>query len=281
MRNVSYLLGLVALLACASGASAAANSWGDNFDSYADQAAFQAAWPTWSTNGTSMQLIQGFGQSDSQCISGVAPANNQGWNYHNLNSFTDYKPAPGAVVSWQVSFYDTDPTLPLSPNPGRNFFHMRAYGDANGPGMPVNYTDPAPAKGLQGLVALGLYESASTQYGGGPGGRGHYAYRLYYGGLNSWYATAALRTQGWHTMRMDLDADAMQARIWVDGVLDATVPLTDSAKLYAFDGIVAGSGLTSAGYDVAFDDVAVSVTPEPATLLMLAAGGLLLRRRRA
>lgn len=276
MRKVPFLLGLIALLACASGASAAANSWGDNFDSYADQAAFQAAWPVWSTNSTSMNLVQGFGQSGDQSISGVAGGNNQVWNYRNLNSFTDYKPAAGAEVSWQVSFYDTDTTLPASPNPGRNIFHMRAYVQD---GMPPSYLGTGYS--LQGLVSMGLYESAGTQYGGGAGGRGHYAYRLYYGGVNSWYATAALRTPGWHTMKMSLNADTMQAKVWVDDVLNATVPLTNAAALYAFDGMVAGSGLTSAGYDVAFDDVAVSVTPEPATLLMLAAGGLFLRRRRA
>jgi hypothetical protein len=272
MKRVSLLLGLVALLACASGASAALV---DNFDSYADQAAFQAAWPSWATNGTSMNLIQGFGQSDSQCVAGVASANNQVWNVRNLDSFTAYKPDTNTVV-FELSLYDTDTTLPASPNPGRNFIHMRAYGDANGQGMPVAYNDPAPSKGLQGLVAMGLYESASAQVDGGAGGRGYYAFRLYYGGLNSWWATEAQRSVGWHTMKMVMDATS--AKVYVDGVLDSTVAWTDTAKLYAFDGVVIGSGLTSAGYDVAFDDV--SVTPEPATMLLLAAGGLFLRRRR-
>jgi len=268
--NLGFVLAAALALALPRHASA---TLFDDFESYADQAAFQAAWPSWLPNGTSMDLVQGFGHSGVQSISGVASAGDRR-NYRNLDSFAAYRETDANPLEFELWLYDQDATLPAAPDLAQNYCEVRAYEED---GMPPTWF--TRGYHLQGLLDMGIYESAGTQYGGGAGGRGHYAYHLYYGGLNAWYATAARRTVGWHNMRMILSGAS--ARIYVDGALDAEVPWANPNALYPMDGVILGSGLTSAGYDVAFDDVRLDVVPDPMTVVLLAAGGSFRRRRRS
>lgn len=270
--NRKSFIGLGLVLAVACGTASAAPLF-DNFDSYADQAAFQAAWPSWIADGTSMNLVQGFGYSDSQCFSGVASAN---YKYRNARSLdSDLLGAVGTDASpivWSFMLYDSDITQSTSGTaPARNFNEIRSYTNnttLTNTGMPA--TSAGTGFALNGLIAMGIYQSAS------PGTQ--YAYRCYWGGVSNWFATGVARTEGWHEMKAVIGSTTV--KIYVDGVLapNGTQNLT-TTPTKAFSGVVLGSGLTSNSYDVAFDDM--SVTPEPATLLMLAAGGLFLRRRRA
>ncbi len=268
-RGTVLVFGLAAVFACAGSASAAWSSFFDDFESYANQAAFQAAWPAWSSNGSSMGLLQTFGYSGNQSVDGVAPGNNQVRNKRDFSSDLNQRaPSNALPATWSFWLYDDDPTMPLPPSYpsatyARNFCELRAY---VGDGIPAYGTGT-----LQGLVAMGLYNT--------PVSDDNYHIRVYYGGVSAWYDTGKVRLQGWHKMNMIISGS--QVKFWVDND-DANpfvVNFTDTSKVYAFDGIILGSGLTTGGYDVAFDDM--YFMPEPATLVMLAAGGVLLRRRRS
>lgn len=260
LRNVFLLAGSAALLVAGTASAALI----DDFESYADQAAFEAAWPR-IYSGSTMSLLQGFGYDPGgtdplpQSVHGVAGANSTTRNYRNLDSFTAYQGTDTNPVKFEFWLFDQDPSLPGGTGP-RNFNEVRAYtGDGYGQGS------------LQGIIAMGLYNS--------PAPVSNLHARVYWGGLSAWYALNSPRKAGW--TKMTALVKSTQVEFYVDDVLDTTVTFTDPAKNYVMDCAVLGSGLTSVGYDVAFDNFEVSVIPEPATLVLLAAGGILLRRRRA
>jgi MYXO-CTERM domain-containing protein len=257
---------LCVVLGFAGFAQAAMNSMFDDFESYADQAAFQAAWPSWASNGSSMSLLQGFGAGGSnQSVDGVAPGNNQTWNYKQLNSLTDYDGTDENPVVFEFDMYDDNPAA----GGVRNFISLRAYQAADGsnPGMPTVYSQQGVAPyNIKAILAAGLYNGA-------PCTTDKYAARV---GL-TWLNTGVVRTQGWHHFK--LVSKTASADVYVDGVLtNANVAYASGA---AYSGMLLGSGLTSAGYDAVFDNVSVSVSPEPVTLALLGMGALVLRRRRA
>ncbi len=158
--------------------------------------------------------------------------------------------------------YDDDPSMPSTTGTARNFNEIRAY---TGNGIPAY-----GGAGLQGLIAMGLYNT--------PVNDDYFHGRVYYGGVNSWISLNTKRTAGWH--KLTSIVSDLSVSFLVDGVLDTSIPLTDANKLYAFDGVIMGSGLTSGGYDVAFDDLSVSKAPEPVTVVLFGLGALLLRSRR-
>lgn len=252
----SVLIVTISICGLAGGASAALF---DDFDSYAYQAAFEAAWPPWSIDGSSMSLLQSFGHSDSQSVSGRAPAGGMCRNHRNLDSFTLYTGTDDAPVLFSVWVYETNPEL----NTVRSYVELRAY---EGDGLPAS----GSTTGLQGIVALGFYNlpDAPSDFKG----------RVVGGGVSSWYAldTDVSRGPGWHHLMALIGGSWV--KFYVDGMAGTVVSLP-SGPIPAFDGVVLGSALTSGG-DVAFDDIRVEKLPEPATLLMLACGPLLLRRRR-
>jgi len=260
--RVMFLFGIAGILTSASVASATLI---ENFDTYADQNAFQRTWPSWIADGTSMTLSRSLGYSGSQSVSGVALANYKYRNYRNLDDFAAYAGTDDNPVRFQVSLYDANPLQTGAAN-ARNFVELRAYGAGPaGDGMPA--LSSTTGYSLQSVIALGLYNT--------PNGN-TYNFRVYGGGSNAWYSTQVKRTAGWHTMTAMIGSTSLQ--IYVDDVLTNTIAL--STPIPAFDGVVLGSGLTSGGYDVAFDDLMVAKTPEPSTLLVLAAGTWFLRRRR-
>ncbi len=257
-RKILFTFGLASVLTCTTGVSAALI---ETFDGYASQSAFQAAWPSWFTTGTSMTLSQSGGVGGSRSVGGVAATNSGYRNYRNLDSFTEYAGTDARPVKFELSLFDADPTKTAA----RNFCELRAYSASGGnEGMPP--VSGAAGYGLQSIIALGLYNTPNA---------GTYEFRIYGGGLNAWYSTGVTRTAGWHKMTA-LIGDT-NVKLYVDDVLTNTLSLTSAIP--AFDGVVLGSGLTSGGYDVAFDNLCVATTPEPVTLLLLA-GGLLLGWRR-
>lgn len=252
-------LGLASLLTCATRSPGALI---ENFDSYANQAAFQAAWRPWSANGSSMLLAPGTGQNGTSAVHGVAAVNYQTRNARNLDSASEYYGTDANPVKFEFSLYDGDPGGPTPPNGARNFNELRAY---VGDGIPAYGTGA-----LQAIVAMGLYNT--------PVSDDNFHARVYYGGVNYWYSLNTPRTAGWHTLASYIGDTSI--KFYVDGQLDTTVPLIDSTRLFAFDGVVLGSGLTSGGFDASFDSLSVQKVPEPATLVLLAIGGLFLRRSR-
>ncbi len=240
----------------------------DNFNSYMDQAAFTAAWRPWSANGSSMTLTSGGGLNGSGAVQGAAAANNQMRNARNLESFSDYVGTETAPVKFEFWLFDSDPTSTAGVG-ARNFNELRAYA---GDGVPAYGTGS-----LQGIIAMGLYNSPVSS-------RNFHA-RIYYGGVNAWFNLNTPRSAGWHKMTSLIGDSSI--KFYIDDAFDSSVALADAAKVYTFDGVVLGSGLTSAGYSVPFDDLSVSKiepvlaqTPEPMTVIMLGTGAIILRQRR-
>jgi hypothetical protein len=258
-RKSIIVLGFASLLTYSTRSSA---SLVDNFNSYTDQVSFQAAWKPWSANGSSMTFAQGIGRNGSGGIHGAAAVNYQMRNARDLDSFTDYYGTDADPVKFEVWVYDSNPSMPAAPNGARNFIELRAY---TADGVPA-YGSP----GLQGLIAMGLYNT--------PVSDDNFHARVYYGGVNNWYSLNTQRTLGWHKLT-SLIGDT-EIRFYVDDVLDTTVPLIDNTRLFAWDGVVLGSGLTSGGYDATFDDLSVARVPDPITVVLLVLGGLLMSRLR-
>ncbi len=235
----------------------------ENFD-YPDQAAFNAVWRPWTANGSSMLLTSTPTHSGSGAVHGVALTNYTMRSARDLDSYTDYVGTDDSPVRFEFWLYDENPALPTLPNGARNFNEIRAYA---GDGMPASFSNT----GLQGLIAMGLYNT--------PVSDDNYHARVYYGGVSAWFNLNTPRTGGWHKLTAEIGASAV--KFLVDDQLDTVIAFTDPARVFAFDGVVLGSGLTSGGYDVYFDDLSVIKTPEPAALLVMAAVGLLAGRRRA
>jgi PEP-CTERM motif len=250
-QRIAIFVAFVGFFVCASGAPA---NFFDDFGGYADQTGFQAVWPSWATDGSSLALGPGY-------VHREAWTSHAARNGRNLDSLTDYAGTDAAPVKFQFSLYDAEPTGSLGLN-AKDWVELRAYA---GDGLPK----AGGAVGLEGLIAMGLNTSPT------PSSQFHA--RVMGGGANNWYALNAVRTPGWHQLTAFIGASWVQ--FYVDGSLDTVVSLP-SGPIAAFDGAIIGSGVSN-GYDVAFDDILVEKTPEPATLLLLAAGGLLARRRRS
>lgn len=249
----------IIVLFCSTGLASAALV--DDFN-YADQASFLAAWPQWGTSSITFGTTSG--RNGSGGVHGVATINNQVRNARNLDSFADYYGTDASPVKFEFWIYDSNPLLPMAPNGARNFNEIRAY---VGNGM---RTQAEGNGNLQGLIAMGMYNS--------PVSDDNYHARIYFGGVNGWYNLNTPRSVGWH--RMTALIGDTSVKFLVDNQLDTTVPLLNPTRLFPFDGVVLGSGLTSGGYDASFDDLVVAKLPEPLTLASFALGILLLRSRR-
>lgn len=232
-------------------ASASADLF-DDFDSYADQAAFEAAYPPVYA-GTSMTLDQAFGYSDSQSVHGIAPSSYSTKNYRNLGA--EYAGTDEQPLIFEFMMY-FDESASGSPWNARNYCELRGYtGEGYGDGD------------LEALIAIGLYNATADS--------SKYQARVLFGGLNWFDTTIDRMPETWTKMTVKIMTDTVE--VYVDDVLGGTSSRTAGVT---YDSIVIGSGLTSADVDAWFDDMSVYNIPEPATLSLLLLGGLALMRRR-
>ena len=282
MRKVPFLCGSLLVLVGAGGAFGAFTGF-ENFDSYADQAAFAAAWKPMFNDASSMNLIQGIGSSGSQSIAGVCPGNYKTRNYQYVDDFNYDKPTAEDPMIVSVMAQVVGGSDGLDNIAARNYIEIRGYDEMGSVGGFVNpppyAAGTAPSFGGTNLrmIALGCYNTPNSI-----AGTGWYA-RVIAPGANAWIELKTARPAidpnlaTWTKLTAKIYVD--KAEIYVNDVLDTTVTLT--GVMAPMGVVMLGSGLTSGAtnVDVLFDDV--TMTPEPATLVLLAAGGLLLRRRRA
>jgi hypothetical protein len=258
MKKLSFLLFLCFIVLCLlffSGPASATIVLNEPFN-YADNAALNAAWNAFSTNPT-YTLDTAFGNAQpSYSLPNLAANNsnrlarNLGADYNGSDaqpmefSFDIYLPSNGATALWGNA---------------RQYVELRGYsGNVYGSGT------------LENVVAIGL-NNASTDA---------QSNRYFQGRVTNWYtldafsSTGTYRTTGWHTLMAQIKSSTID--FYFDGTLAETISRPNSN---GFDCVALGSGLTSGGWGFWADNVRVETVPEPATLLVLGIGSLILRRR--
>ncbi len=247
------LLGALAIGALAASASAAILS--DNFDSYATQAQFEAAWPKTGTYSAFLDTEKWVSSPKAIKTSPTTSSADLGRNYRNFGgNYTPTDAAPLVATFWM---YDTAGAT-------RQYNEIRDYAGSS-------YADGALAQ----LYALGIYNSVTAPGEVYDGTK--YKARVAYGTGVGWFNLnapgAPSRSEGWHKFSMVVKSNVVE--FYVDDILGRSF---SRGTITDFDCFVIGSGLSSAGKAAWTDDVLV--TPEPATLVVLGLGSLLAFSRR-
>ena len=256
---------LVGVLTLASAANAAI-VFSDNFDGYADQAAFNAVWNVATVGGGgTLSTEQAF--SGSQSIKQDLTAKASG---HDITPVFGLDVQP---LVWSFRFYDSTQANNL-----RQFGALR---------------DATPA--LAQLVAMGAYNDTTLtmdRYTGlsvtAADLNTYYAVRVAFAPGPNWFIlngpNAPTRSTGWHELKAVFGDTT--AEFYVDGVnalSGLTTSYASAAGAITFDRVLVGSGLSSANGVGYYDDVMVQVVPEPSTwgLMLLAVLVGAVRRVRA
>jgi hypothetical protein len=268
------VLGPVSLALGLATSSHAAVLLQDNFDSYASQAAFEAAWAVVGTQ-PSGTLNNTDSVSPSNSISYPTAATTAA-SARNERAFTESGVVTStSILRFSVNFYDSNASI----NPYREY---------------TNLQDGASPAGSAQLISLGLNNNlVSTNDGGN-----YYMARILgytptfappTNGTNPATASGAyfklndsgapLRSTGWHQLAVEISPT--EFRFYVDGILSETVANTFTLRSY--DLVRLGSGLSTTS-GAAFDNVSIETIfiPEPGLGLLALAGftGLAAARRR-
>lgn len=236
-----------ALLLLSAGAASAASLLDDNFDSYADQAAFVAAWPIVTGTGGTLSGSQSVSSPNSINFPTTAQRNGRTIaETGNPDSLLN-------LITFSFDFYDSNNAAA----PYRQYANLQD-GAVTGSGQ---------------LVSMGLNNNLTSAADGGnyymarilgiDGGTGASAYFK----LND--AGAPLRATGWHNLRVDISN--IDFRFYVDGILSQTI--ANSVNLRSYDHVRLGSGVSSLN-EAFFDNFSVSViaVPEPGAFAFAALG---------
>lgn len=271
MRN---LILAAAVLGCSTTAfSALTVNFNENFDGFANQAAFAAAYPGDTTSGT-LSTTQAKSSPNSIDMPGSTTA-----GYRNRMTFGEAgNVSVGDSLTWSFDFYDSN----SASAPSRNFATLQ---DGTGTGnnqivmMGLNNSQTASTSGGNYYFGriLGFTPSGTDP----DGGAGEVAAAQTAGGyfkLNDF--GVGLRSTGWHNLKVVIstaDGTSQDYAFYVDNQLAEKV--SGVATLRSYDNIGLGSNLSNGGTEAFYDNV--SVTPEPATLACLSVAGLgLLSSRR-
>lgn len=258
----------------------------DNFDNYANQAAFEAAWPAIGTVApTSAELSNAQSVSASNSIHTPGTATT-GQN-RNRRTFTESGTLGiGDQLIFSFDFYDSAP----AGAPQRNFANLQ---DTTAPGsanqlvsMGLNNNQTGANSGGQFYMAriLGYTVPTTADPDGGPaesvGGAGAYFK------LNDFGVGARGTTAGWHNLKAILSTDdgvATDYAFYVDNVLAEKVSDVGGAgTLRSYDNVTLGSGVSNGSTEAFFDNARVEFVPapEPASFALLGIAAVTFFRRR-
>jgi hypothetical protein len=258
MKTTGLLI-TVGLLGSVVVASAQTTIFSDNFDGYADQAAFNAVWNVGLVGGGGiLSTEQAFSPSQSIKAPGIATA------YQSGHDITPVWGLNGQPLVFSFRFYDATQANNL-----RQFATIR---------------DTTPA--LAQLVAIGAYNDTTltkNRYTGlsvtAADLNTYYAARVPFAPGPNWFILngpgAPTRSTGWHELKAvfyDTTVD-----FFVDGVNSLsglTTSYASAAGAITFDRVTVGSGLSSANGEAYYDNVQVALIPEPTTIALLGLGGL-------
>jgi hypothetical protein len=258
----------------------------DNFDSYANQAAFEAVWtPIGTVAPISGELSTAQASSPTQSVRNPGTTTNS--QSRNQQIFSESGTIGiGDKLIWSFDFYDSAPTGA----PQRNHSNLQ---DTTAPtstnqliAMGFNNNQTGANSGGQFYMAriLGYTVPTTADPDGGPaesvGGSGAF-FKLNDFGVGA-------RSLGWHNLKAILSTDdglSTDFEFYVDNVLAEKVSdIGTAATIRSYDTIRIGSGLSNGSTEVFFDNMQLefSVVPEPATFMIagIAFLGLVAARRR-
>jgi hypothetical protein len=283
MRKFTSFLAAAGAMLLMGSVSQATVVFSDNFDGYANQAAFQASWtPVGAQPTATLSTAQSVSAPKSVNVSaGSTTAVAQ----RNEKSFTASPVlAVGDTLVWSFDFYDSDSSV----SPYRQYANLQdgtAPGAANqlvSIGMNNNQTSPNSGGNYYMARILGYTVVAGADPDGGPaesvGGAGAYFK------LNDF--TAPHRTTGWHNLKVVISTDdglSTDYAFYVDNVLSERVNnIGTAAQIRQYSNIRIGAGVSSTR-EAFFDNMSLEYTagPEPAALALFGLVGLGLSRRRA
>lgn len=286
MRKASALLALATLASFATNAPAIVVLQ-DNFDGYADQAAFQAAWPAIGTSVTNPSALLSTTQSVSSPNSIRVPGTVASNEYRNRRSFAETGSVNqfGSKIIFSFDFWDAGSTA--APNPQRNFSNLH---DTIAPGstnqliaMGFNNNQSGANSGGQYYMAriLGYTVPVTPDPDGGAtesvGGSGAF-FKLNDFGVGLRSAAAA-----WVNLKVILttnDGLSTDYEFYVNNVLAERVSnVGTAASIRSYDNIAIGSGLSNGSTQAFFDNMRleyVAQVPEASSFLAVGLVGLVL-----
>jgi hypothetical protein len=290
MRRFTILVAALVGSAIGLPTAQAAIILADKFDSYANQAAFQAAWPAIGTvapTSADLSTAQAKSPPNSVEIDGTLTTGQQ----RNRRSFAESgSVSPTQNFFWSFDFYDTNSAA----SPYRQFSNLQDTTAPSGTNqliaMGLNNNQTVANSGGNFYMAriLGYNPTAVADADGGPaesvGGAGAF-FKLNDFGVG-------LRSTGWHNLRVVLSSNdglSTDYDFYVDGVLAERVHnVGTAASIRSYDNIAIGSGLSNADNAAYYDNVRFQsgtqlLIPEPTTLAlcglaMIGSLGLIRRR---
>lgn len=221
--------------------AASAQYINDDFESYADTTALNAVWTR--ALGTDADTFLDVDPTDplNQVVRDTIVTSRRDQN------FGPHTVSGAATFIWSFDYYDFV----------GNTADPRNYGQL---------LSQASGGGLNELLAMGQYNAAASH------NRNKYQARVAFGGAG-WFNLNTDRSVGWHNFTAVIGATTVD--FYVDGVLDTAGVAHVGVEWYQAR---IGSGLSSAGGAALYDNYLV--TPEPASLALLALGALAALRRR-
>ncbi|HOB75110.1 MAG TPA: immunoglobulin domain-containing protein [Phycisphaerae bacterium] len=206
----------------------------DDFQAYANQAAFEAVWAD--TGNSPYYLSTSLGNPGASVVMPSPSANYLGRYYRSLGAKYTGTAASPLVVS--CDFW-LDPAGAPNWTGARHTIDLRGYsGTVFGQGT------------IENLVAIGVHNNSADTFS-----TTRYQGRVVNGA--EWQTldegSAPARSGGWHQLKIVITDSQIQ--FYVDGVLSETETRPNN---YGFDWVVLGSDLTAAGFQAAVDNVVVS-----------------------